>query len=352
MVSAELEGAAVKVIGIDSHKATLAGCAVDELGTPVDERTLGNDRAGHVALADWARSLGVDRIGIEGSGRYGAAAARRLAAAGFDVRDVPPHLSYRERLRTHRPGKSDPTDELAIARVAAREQTLPPVRLADRSEDLGLLVTARDELVAEATQLRNRIHADLVVLLPGYGERVPNLVARRHRRGVALELATLSGVRAELTRSRLSRLEETDAATKLLERRLAALLVGHPLLALPGVRVLLAARILAETGDVRRFRSADAFAMFSGTAPIPASSGQTERMRLNRGGDRQLNRALHAMALIQGRYHDRAKAYLARKRAEGKTRREAIRCLARKLARVVFGVLRRSTLATADAFAA
>jgi transposase len=352
MVSAELEGAAVKVIGIDSHKATLAGCAVDELGTPVDERTLGNDRAGHVALADWARSLGVDRIGIEGSGRYGAAAARRLAAAGFDVRDVPPHLSYRERLRTRRPGKSDPTDALAIARVAAREQTLPPVRLADRSEDLGLLVTARDELVAEATQLRNRIHADLVVLLPGYGERVPNLVARRHRRGVALELATLSGVRAELTRSRLSRLEETDAATKLLERRLAALLVGHPLLALPGVRVLLAARILAETGDVRRFRSADAFAMFSGTAPIPASSGQTERMRLNRGGDRQLNRALHAMALIQGRYHDRAKAYLARKRAEGKTQREAIRCLARKLARVVFEVLRRSTLATADAFAA
>ncbi len=133
MVSAELEGAAVKVIGIDSHKATLAGCVVDELGTPVDERTLGNDRAGHAALADWARSLGVDRIGIEGSGRYGAAAARQLAAAGFDVRDVPPHLSHRERLRTHRPGKSDPTDALAIARVAAREQTLPPVRLADRS---------------------------------------------------------------------------------------------------------------------------------------------------------------------------------------------------------------------------
>ncbi|HEY4752320.1 MAG TPA: transposase, partial [Candidatus Limnocylindrales bacterium] len=78
----------MKVIGIDSHKATLAGCAVDELGTPVDERTLGNDRAGHVALADWARSLAVERIGIEGSGRYGAAAARQLAAAGFDVRDA------------------------------------------------------------------------------------------------------------------------------------------------------------------------------------------------------------------------------------------------------------------------
>ena len=92
--------------------------------------------------------------------------------------------------------------------------------------------------------------------------------------------------------------------------------------------------------------------MFSGTAPIPASSGKTERMRLNRGGDRQLNRALHAMALIQGRRHDRAKAYLARKRAEGRTQRGAIRCLARKLARVVFEVLRRSTLATADAFAA
>ena len=221
MVSAELDGAAVKVIGIDSHKATLAGCVVDELGTPVDERTLGNDRAGHVALADWARSLAVDPIGIEGSGRYGAAAARQLAAAGFDVRDVPPHLSHRERLRTHRPGKSDPTDALAIARVAAREQTLPPVRLADRSEDLGLLVTARDELVAEATQLRNRIHADLVVLLLGYGERVPNLVARRHRRGVALELATLSGVRAELPR--VASAGSRRPTTKLLERRLERL---------------------------------------------------------------------------------------------------------------------------------
>jgi transposase len=330
-------------VGIDTHKSTLAACAVDSLGVAVAERAFANNPGGHEALVEWVRQAGAERVGLEGSGRYGAAAARTLAGAGLDVRDVPPHLSHRERIRTHRPGKSDPVDALAIARVCAREE-LPPVRLADRSEDIGLLLAARDQFVAEATQVRNRLHADLVVLLPGYEDRIPNLVGARHRRRLTVELATLPGVRAELSRTRLARLNELALVADRLERRVAALVDGHPLLALPGIRTLTAARLLFESGDIRRFRSADAFAMLSGTAPVPASSGQTVRVRLNRGGNRRLNRALHSVAMAQAGHHPPAQAYVARKLSEGKTRREAMRALKRHLARVVFRVLRTAAL--------
>ena len=266
-------------VGIDTHKATLAACAVDELGSSIAERTFRNDPGGHEALAVWVREVEAGVIGFEGSSSYGAAAARHLAALGLVVREVPPHLSHRERVRTRRPGKSDPTDALAIARVAAREQKLPPVRLADAGEDLGLLVRAREELVTEATQVRNRLHADLVVLLPGYGAKAGNLVAARHRNAIALEVATLPGIRAELARSRLERLSELGRTISAFEARIGVLLGDHPLLAVPGIRALTAAKLVAETGDVGRFRSADAFAMLAGTAAIPASSGQTQRVR-------------------------------------------------------------------------
>ena len=336
-------------IGIDTHKATLAACAVDALGSAVAEQTFRNDLAGHEALAAWVRTLGADVIGLEGSSGYGAAAARHLVSLGFFVREVPPHLSHRERTSTRRPGKSDPGDALAIARVAAREPMLPPVRMADASEDLGLLVQARDELVGEETQVRNRLHADLVVLMPGYGARVANLVAARHRRMIAVELESLPGIRSELAQVRLERLDELGKAIRTLEARIAVLLGDHPLLSVPGIRALTAAKLIAETGDVRRFRSADAFAMLSGAAPIPASSGQTDRVRLNRGGNRQLNRALHMIALAQANHHPEGRSYVARKRAEGKTWREAIRALKRHLARVVFRVMRRAALAVSMA---
>jgi len=152
-------------IGIDTHKATLAACAVDELGRPLEERTFANDPAGHRALAVWAEAVApAGRIGLEGSAGFGAATARFLLAAGRVVREVPPQLSHRERRSTRRAGKSDPGDALAIARVTARELDLPPVRGADATREMALLVAAREDLVAEATRVRNRLHADLVVL--------------------------------------------------------------------------------------------------------------------------------------------------------------------------------------------
>jgi transposase len=337
-------------IGIDTHKATLAACALDELGQPLAEASFANDPTGHRVLLAWADGLvPAARIGLEGSASFGAAAARFLVSAGRDVREVPPQLSHRERLRTRRAGKSDPGDALAIARVTAREADLPPVRTADATHDIGLLVEARDDLVAEATRIRNRVHADLVVLVPGYGASAANLVSEGNRRTAGRLLRSVHGVQAELALTRLRRLGRLVAEAKALELRLAGLVGDHPLRSLPGAGVLVTAKLIGEAGDLARFRSADAFAMLAGVAPIPASSGQTQRMRLNRGGNRQLNRALHTIALAQAWHHLPAKEYIARKRAEGKTWREALRALKRHLARVVFKLLLAETAAVQHA---
>lgn len=329
----------MRVVGIDSHKATLAACAIEAAGVVLAEATFPNEPAGFEALVAWLRDHAVDRVGLEGSAGYGAAAARFLVTAGIDAVEVPPQLSHRERIRTRRAGKCDPGDALAIARVTLREAELPPVRLADASRELQLLVQAREDLVAEATRVRNRLHADLVVLVPGYGASAANLVALRHRAAAARLLRRLKGVHAELARERLARLGRLTDEVRQLERRIETAVARHPLRSLPGAGPLVAAKLIGEVGDIRRFRSPDAFAMLAGVAPIPASSGQVSRMRLNRGGNRQLNRALWCIAFSQAKTHEPAKAFLARKRAEGKSWREAMRALKRHLARVVFRLL-------------
>jgi transposase len=328
-------------IGIDTHKATLAACAIDELGKPLAEATFANDPGGHVAFIAWARSTAPGAtIGVEGSSSFGAPLARSAQGAGLTVREVPPHLSRVERRRTRRPGKSDPGDALAIARVTARETNLPPIRLPDRTSELALLLEAREDLIGEATRVRNRLHAHLLVLLPGYGGSVANLVAARHRATIGRRLRGNATVQAELARSLLARLIRLGREIDVLTRRICACVVGHPLLGLPGAGPITVARLIAEAGDLRRFRSPDALAMLAGVAPIPASSGQVQRMRLNRGGNRQLNRALHVIAVTQARFHPPAKEYINRRiEADGKTWREAIRALKRRLVRPVFRLL-------------
>ena len=330
----------MRVVGIDTHKATLAACAIDDVGIVLGEATFANDPAGFIALLAWLGELGeIERIGLEGSAGYGAGAARYLLAAGQHAVEVPPQLSHRERLRTRRAGKSDPGDALAIARVTSREAELPPVRLPDASRELQLIVEAREDLVAEATRTRNRLHADLVVLVPGYSAAAANLVADKYRIAAGKLLRRLPGVQAELARDRLARLARLSGEVRAFERRIEGLVAGHPLRSLWGAGPLVTAKLIGETGDISRFRSADAFAMLAGVAPIPASSGQTNRMRLNRGGNRQINRALHGIALAQIRTYQPAKDFVARKRAEGKGWLEALRSLKRHLARIVFKLL-------------
>ena len=234
-----------------------------------------------------------------------------------------------------------PTDALAIARIAARESTLPPIRQPGLAEDLKVLSDCRDELVVERNAEVNRLHADLAIVAPGYAQSCRHLVSARALTRADRLLRGDASVRARLARRRISRLRRLDAEISVLAHEIDELVTssGSTLTRIVGIGPLLAARFLGEVGDVRRFPTADHFASGNGTAPIPVSSGRTDRHRLNRGGNRRLNRALHYVALTQSTWEPRAVAYLERKRHEGKTRREALRCLKRRLSDIVYRAL-------------
>jgi transposase len=325
-------------IGIDSHKSTLAAAAVDALGRVLGVREFGNEPKGHSSLLKWVSEQGEPRrIGIEGSLHYAAAASQRLLTEGEDVREVSPSLTHLER-RPRQKGKSDAVDAVAIARAVAADEKLPPARRLAMLSDLKLLVDYRDQLVRGRTQLVNRVHADLVVIHPGYEKVVPNLRAKRNVMKARSLVSRDRSVRGDLVRRRFGDILRLDREIADTDRRIEDKLneVGTTLTEIRGVGPFIAAKILGEVGEVSRVRSKASFALLSGTAPLVASSGQTHRHRLNRGGNRQLNWALHYIALVQSRFSPEAKSYLARKREAGKSHKEAMRCLKRQLSNVVF----------------
>jgi transposase len=190
-------------IGIDTHKGSLAAAAVDALGRVLGAREFTNDPTGHRSLLRWVKEQAQPRtIGIEGSLSYGSAAARMLLGHAEDVREVAPSLTHQERRRRAK-GKSDPVDAVAIARVVAADETLPSARRTTLLTDLKLLVDYRDQLVHARTQVSNRIHADLVIIRPGYEQVVPNLRAKRHVAKARSLLSRDRSVQAELVRRRL-----------------------------------------------------------------------------------------------------------------------------------------------------
>jgi transposase len=340
------------IVGIDSHKGSLTACAVDELGRQLAGADFANDPAGHRALLAWARAACPQgrRFGLESSGYFAYALARALLGAGEVVFEVPPGLVDAARRRRPR-GKSDAIDALAIARATARGQGLVRVSHDQVARDLKLLSDYRRQLRAERVRTANRLHADLVQLRPGYQGRLPDLTPGRLAQARAL-LRSERSLQGQLARRRIGALARLDREMSQCEARLGELVQasGTGLLELSGIGVLIAAQIIGEVGDVARYGDRDRFAAANGTAPIPASSGARVRHRLNRGGNRRLNWAIHLMALTQAAHDPRARAYLARRREEGRTGREAMRALKRHLSDVIYRQLvadaRRAEMAT------
>jgi transposase len=326
-------------IGVDSHKSSLAAATLDELGRVVGVREFPNDERGHDAVLRWSKGQGHDRIiGIEGTGSFGVGLARHLLDAGEEVYEVPAFLSYRERKRNPSKGKSDPSDAVAIARVVARREGLSSPQRADVFVDLKLLSDHRDQLVRARTRLINRTHTDLVISHPGYEKKISKLNTKKNQSGALALLRGDRSVQADLIRDRIADIRRLTAKIATTEKEIAGKVTESAtnLTALQSISFVLAAKILGEVGDPSRIRSKGAFAMLTGTAPLEASSGTTKRHRLNRGGNRQLNYALHMVARARLRHDADPKAYVARRQLEGKSDKEAMRCLKRHLSNVVF----------------
>jgi transposase len=325
-------------VGVDPHKATLAAVAVDRQARQLAGRQFGNDPAGFGDLVAWAGRLGSDvRFGIEGSGSYGAPLARFLLESGADVREVPSALAVRRRQRKRSQGKSDPVDAMAIAKVVVEEDRLPTASRSDLLTDLKVLVDYHAQLSRDRTKQINRLHADLTVLRAGYKATVGKLNTKKSLSAVLSLIVGDSSVRSEIVRRRVDELLRLHDVLWQAKKRVIAKLKesASTLTEIDGVGPLTAARILGELGSISRVPTEAALARLSATAPIPASSGQTVRHRLDRGGNRQLNCAIHLVAVHQARRMAKAQEYLARKQAEGKTRKEAIRCLKRQLCKVI-----------------
>jgi transposase len=332
-------------LGIDTHKQAHVIVALDEQGRVVGTRSLANSAEGWVGALTWARQQAPTRQwGIENSGSWGKGLAQFLLTHGEgDVREVRPQRTAQYRRRGRSPDKTDQTDALAIARVLLAEgATLPQVPLDDVSTELRLLSDHRDNLVVERTRLVNQLHAHMLQRDPEYKAKSGPLTALAglHYCQDLTVAAASSLVQTRLLvvhqlADQLLRLaEEIATVTEELVARVRA--TGTPLLGLRGVGEITAARLMGEVGVVPRLASAAAFAAYSGTAPVALSSGGRGGHRLNRGGNRRLNSAIHIMALGQRRADPRAQAYYAKKRAEGKTGREAMRCLKRRLVDVLY----------------
>jgi len=240
-------------------------------------------------------------------------------------------------------GKSDPIDALAIARAALREPDLPRAEHSHASRELKLLVDHREDLVGMRTAMQNRLRWHLHELDPECDPAVRGLDRAVELDRVQHRLEDLPAtVVARIALELVTDIRALTGRINTLEKELAGLVRAQApqLLELPGCGVLTAAKLLGETANPARFRSEACFAMHAGVAPIPASSGKTDRHRLARGGNRQLNVALHRIAVTQIRLDGLGRSYYQRRRAQGDTTMEALRALKRRLARVVFQLLK------------
>lgn len=328
------------VLGIDPHKKSHTAVAVETAtGEIVGELTVKADRCGRERLLAWARLLAPERrFAVEDCRHVSGRLQRFLIERGEGCTRVPPKLMAQTRRSARTRGKSDAIDAAAVARAAIANPDLPEARLEGPERELRLLSDHRADLVAERTRIQQRLRWHLHDLELAFEVPPRALRSACRLRRLEEELVGLGGTQARIARELTGRCRDLNARIDALGRGIAALTaaLAPELLALPGCGALTAACLLGETAGAERFASGARFAMHAGVAPLPASSGNTQRYRLNRRGNRQLNAALHRMAVTQMRTHEPAQVFLARKRAEGKNKREALRCLKRHLARIVW----------------
>jgi transposase len=318
------------MVGTDSHKRTHTVVAVDGVGRRLDVKTVRTNSEGHLELVRWSARFGEVTFALEDCRHLTRRLEADLLAAGCRVVRVPTKLMAGARRGAREPGKSDPIDAEAVAVAGpAREVKL----LSDHRRDL---VVQRTRIASQIRWYLHELDPDLVI--PSRGLRRQRVVAE-----LARELDRFDGVVARLARTLLTRCDELNHQINALEAELRHLVqaIASSLLAIPGCGVLSAAVIIGETAGVHRFRNMDAFARFTGTAPVPVWSGASAgKVRLNRGGNRSMNCALHMIAVTQARGIGPGHAYLAKQTARGKDTTAALRLLRRRLSDAVFSAMR------------
>lgn len=340
------------ILGIDAHKRTHTVVAIDEAGRELGAKTtMSTTTAAHLEMLRWAEQFGGQRTwAVEDCRHLSRRLEADLLAAGERIVRVPPKLMAHARDSARTYGKSDPIDALAVARAALRERDLPTAQLDGPSRELRLLVDHREDLIRDRTAHINRLRWHLHELDPSWDPALRSLNRFKNLDAVAARLETFQGTVARIAADIVRRVRDLTEAINELEREITALVVqiAPTLLALAGTGALSAAKIVAEVADVRRFKHKDAFARHNGTAPLPVWSGNRERHRLSRTGNRQLNASIHRIAITQKRMHPAAQAYIERRLARGDTKAEALRALKRRLSDIIY----RALLADAEPHAA
>jgi len=330
------------VVGMDPHKrsVTIEVMTADE--AVLGGGRFGTDAAGFAAMVEYVGRW-PDRVwAIEGCSGIGRHIATRLLAEGQDVVDVPPKLSARARVFSTGQGrKTDATDAHSVALVGTHMSGLRPVVRDTDLEVLRMLVDRRRSLGEEHTRKVSQLHALLLELLPGGAKKDLSAAQAKALLAKVRPRDTVGKTRRRLAAELVGDLEQIYTRKKAADKELRALLAqtGTGLLDLHGIGPSGAARLLVEVGDITRFPDRNHFASWTGTAPVDASSGDHVRHRLSRGGNRQINRVLHMMAVVQLRNDTDGRTYYDRKKATGKSSKEAVRCLKRRLSDAVYRVM-------------
>jgi len=326
------------VIGVDAHKRTHTLAVVDEVGRALTNQTFPATLEGHRAVLGWAHTWPERTFALEDCRNLTRRLEADLIRGGEAVVRVPARLMVEARRTGRELGKSDPIDALAAARAALREPGLPVARLDGETRRLRLLVDHREDLVGERTRMQSRLRWHVHELFPGL-EIAPKSLGRGHViAALDRRLRPVEGTVAAIARELLARIRELTERINELEREITRLVrpLAQSLLAMPGCGPLSAAKIIGEVAGAGRFRSKAAFARWNGTAPIPVWSGNDSRHRLNRGGNRQVNAALHRIALTQWRGIGPGRAYVQQRLTAGSTKTEALRLLRRRLSDEVY----------------